>query len=144
MEILPVITVSELEDLTMNDELITICQSQPANASKIINQVSIRLWNKIDKEIFYDEERGMYRIPEDLKYACANLCESFYTYSIKEWNNNGTSRKVSERIDDYSITYSDSSSAYTFFGVPTDSDIIAIIEAYSWVTGKGYRNVNLH
>ena len=144
MEILPVMTVPELEDLTMNDELINICQTQPFNASKIINQVSIRLWNKIDKDIFYNEATDEYEIPEDLKYACASLCESYYTYSIKEGNNNATSRKVSERIDDYSITYSDSQSAYTFFWIPTDSDIIAIIEAYSWIIWKWYRYVNLH
>lgn len=144
MEILQVMTVTELEELTLNDELISICQSQQYEASKIINQVSIRLRNKIDKEIFYNKETEEYDIPEDLKLAWASLCESVYTYSVKEKNNNATSKKLSERIDDYSITYSDSTSAYTFFGIPTDSDVIAIIEAYSWTTGKGYWNIHLH
>lgn len=144
MEILPVITVAELEDLTLNNELIEYCQNQPYNASKIINQVSIRLWNKIDKEIFYNQDTEEYEIPEDLKYACSSLCESYYTFAVKEWNNNATGRKVSERIDDYSITYSEVQNAYTFFWIPTDSDIIAVIEAYSWITGKGYWYINLH
>lgn len=144
MEILPLMTVTELEDLTMNDDLITLCQSQPFNASKIINQVSARIRNKVDKEIFYDEWTEQYIIPDDLKYACASLCESYYTYSVKEQNNNATGRKVSERIDDYSVTYSENQSAYTFFGIPTDSDIIAVIEAYCWITWKGYWNIHLH
>lgn len=144
MEILPVMTVAELEEITLNQELLEYCYSQSYNATKIINQVSVRIRNKIDKEIFYDEATEQYIIPDDLKYACSSLCESYFTYAVKEWNNSATSRKLSERIDDYSITYSDSTSAYTFFGIPTDSDIIAIIEAYCWITGKWYWNINLH
>ena len=144
MEILPIETVAELEELTLNEELINLCQTKPHNTAKIINQVSAKIRNRIDKEIFYDEQSDSYIIPDDLKIACASLCESLYTYSVKNGMNNATSRKTSERIDDYSITYSDSQSAYTFFWIPTDSDIIAIIEAYSWMTGKGYWNINLH
>lgn len=144
MEILPVITVAELEDLTLNQSLIEICQTQPYTASKIINQVSIKIRNRVNQEIFYDDSSDTYLIPTDLKLACASLCENFYVYAIKEWNSSATWRKISERIDDYSITYSDSGSAYTFFGIPTDSDIIAIIEAYSWIIGKWYWNINLH
>ena len=143
MEILPVMTATELEELTLNDELIELCQSQPYNASKIINQVSIRLWNKIDKEIFLNEDTNEYEIPEDLKRACASLCESLFICD-KEKNTVANKKVMSEKIDDYSITYSDSTSAYTFFGIPTDSDIIAVIEAYCWITGKWYRYINLH
>ena len=144
MEILPVMTVTELEELTLNDELIELCQTQPYNASKIINQVSIKIWSKIDKEIFYDEWTARYIIPEDLKYACSQLCENLYVYAIKEKNSEASKNVLSERIDDYSITYSDSKFAYTFFGIPTDSDAIAIIEAYCWITGKWYWNINIH
>lgn len=144
MEILPIITVEELENLTMNDELLSICQSEPFTASKIINQVSIKIRNKIDKEIFYNPVSDGYDIPADLKYACSSLCECFYTYSIKEKNNSASKKITSERIDDYSYTYSESQSAYTFFGIPTDSDVIAIIEAYCGLNGKGFWNINLH
>ena len=144
MEVLPIMTVIELEDLTMNDELLSICQSQPYNASKIIKQVSIKIRNKIDKEIFYNPDTKEYEIPDDLKYACASLCECYYTYAVKGKGNSASKKVVSERIDDYSYTYSDSQSAYTFFGIPTDSDIIAIIESYSGIVGKWFWNINLH
>jgi len=144
MEILPIETVQELEDLTLNAELLNLCQTKPYETAKIIKQVSAKIRSRIDKEIFYNEVANEYIIPEDLKIACASLCESVYTYSIKEWNNNATSRKTSERIDDYSITYSDSQSAYTFYWIPTDSDVIAIIEAYSWIIGKWFWDINLH
>lgn len=144
MEILPIETVQELENLTLNDELLTLCQTKPYDTAKIILQVSGKIRSRIDKEIFYDEETDGYIIPDDLKIACASLCESVFTYSVKEWYNNATSRKVSERIDDYSITYSDSKSAYTFYWIPTDSDVIAIIEAYSWITGRWFWKINLH
>lgn len=144
MEILPIETVQELEDLTLSEELVNLCQTKPHDTAKIIKHVSAKIRNRIDKEIFYDEGTDSYIIPEDLKVACASLCESVYTYSVKEWQNNATSRKVSERIDDYSITYSDSQSAYTFFWIPTDSDVIALIEAYSWISGKWYWNIHLH
>lgn len=144
MEVLPVLSVTELESLTLNDELVEYCQSKPNDTKKIINWVSIKLRNKIDKNIFYEQETEEYNIPEDLKLVWASLCESVYTYSIKEKNNNATGRKISERIDDYSITYAENQSAYTFFWIPTDSDIIAIIEAYSDMSGEGYLNINLH
>ena len=144
MEITPVMTVAELQDLTLNDELLSICSSDNLKAVKIISQVSARLWNKIDKEIFFDEDMNTYNIPTDLKVVCASLCESYYTYFVKEGMNSAARKKLSEKIDDYSITYSDSSSAYTFFWIPTDSDVIAMIEAYSGMTGKGYWLVNLH
>lgn len=144
MEVLPIMTVTELEDLTINEELLNICQSQPYNASKIITQVSIKIRNKIDKEIFHNPVNWEYEIPDDLKYACASLCECYYTYAVKEKGNSASKKVVSERIDDYSYTYSDSQSAYTFFGIPTDSDIIAIIESYSWIVWKGYWGINLH
>lgn len=143
MEILPVMTVAELQDLTLNEELLSICSSDYQKVSKIINAVSIRIRSKIDKEIFYDEENDLYIIPEDLKLACASLCESLYICD-KEKTNVASKKVLSERIDDYSITYSDSQSAYTFFGIPTDSNIIAVIESYSWIVGKWYWNIHLH
>jgi len=144
MEILPIMTVIELQDLTLNQDLLDLCSSNYSDAVKIINAVSVRIRNKIDKEIFYNENTGEYDIPDDLKYACSSLCESYYTYYVKEKSNNASKRVLSEKIDDYSITYSDSQSAYTFFGIPTDSDVIAMIEAYSWITWKGYWNIHLH
>ena len=143
MEILPVMTVAELQDLTLNDELLNICSSDYQKASKIINGVSIRIRSKIDKEIFYDEESDSYIIPDDLKYACVSLCEGLYIID-KEKNNVASKKVLSERIDDYSITYSESQSAYTFFGIPTDSNVIAVIEAYSWIIWKWYWNIHLH
>lgn len=144
MEIIPVITVEELQDLTMNDDLLTVCSSAEWTALKIINQVSVRIWNKIDREQFYNQVAEEYVIPEDLKLACASLCESYYTYYIVDKNNNATKKVASERIDDYQYTYSTSESAYSFFGIPTDSNIIAILEAYSWVVWEWFWNVNLH
>lgn len=143
MEILPIMTVAELQDLTLNDELLNLCSSDYQKVSKIINAVSVRIRNKIDKEIFYDEESDSYIIPDDLKYACASLCEGLYICD-KEKNNVASKKVLSERIDDYSITYSESQSAYTFFWIPTDSNTIAIIEAYCGITGKWYWNIHLH
>lgn len=144
MDITPIITVAELKDLTMNEDLITYCNSKEAEALKMIKQVSIRVWWKIDKEIFYDEETEGYIFPDDLKYAVASLCESYYTFWIVEKNNNATKKVVSERIDDYSYTYSDSNYAYTFFWIPTDSNVIAVIEAYCGIVGKWYWKIHLH
>lgn len=144
MDITPIITVSELKDLTMNEDLLTYCTEKESEALKMIKQVSIRVFWKINKEIFYDEDTDSYIFPDDLKLAVASLCESYYTFEIVEKNNNATKKVVSERIDDYSYTYSDSQYAYTFFGIPTDSNVIAVIEAYSWLIGKWYRNIHLH
>lgn len=144
MDITPIITVAELQDLTMNEDLLSICTNKPTDATKIINQVSIRLWGKIDKEIFYDEANETYVFPDDLKLACASLCECYYTYFIKEKNNQASSKLTSEKIDDYSYTYASSESAYSFFGIPTDSNVIAVIEAYTGIVGKGYWLINLH
>lgn len=143
MEILPIMTVAELQDLTLNDDLLGICSSDYSKASKIINWVSVRIRTKIDKEIFYDEETDSYVIPDDLKYACASLCEGLYICD-KEKTNVASKKVVSERIDDYSISYSENQSAYTFFGIPTDSNVIAVIESYSWIVGKWYWNIHLH
>lgn len=144
MDITPIITVAELQDLTMNEDLLKYCSEHSEEALKMIKQVSLRVFSKIDKEIFYVEDENTYEFPEDLKLAVSSLCESYYTFWVVDKNNNATKKVVSERIDDYSYTYSDSQYAYTFFGIPTDSNVIAVIEAYSWLIGKWYRTIHLH
>jgi len=144
MDITPIITVAELKDLTMNESLVNYCTEKESEALKMIWIVSTKVWSKIDKEIFYDEDTDWYIFPDDLKMAVASLCECYYTFWVVEGNNSASKKVVSERIDDYSYTYSDSDYAYTFFWIPTDSNVIAVIEAYSGIVGKWYWNIHLH
>lgn len=142
MEFLPIITVEELQELSLNEELLTIFSSDSKTALKIINTVSTKLLSQIDKEIFYDKETEDYIFPTDLKVACVCLCESYYSYYVKEWMNNSSKKIISERIDDYSYTYSDKDSEYNFFWIPTDKKTLDLIDTYSWIIWMGRREVH--
>lgn len=147
MEIIPILTIAELENLTMNEKLLNVCQEKPETALKIINQVSVRMRGKVCPEMFRKEENSdtpEYEFPQVLKMIWASLCESYYQYFIVDKSNDATRKLVSEKIDDYQYTYSDSTSWYSFFGIPTDKNILDMLERYDCKGWKGFREINLH
>lgn len=146
-DLLVILTVDDLAELTMNSDLETLCLEEPNKAEKYINQITAKVWTMIDKDQFLENDE--YIIPDDLKIAVGNLIDSYYTYSIVGKNNAGSSKKTSysEKIDDYSISESyaesNSSSAYSLFGIPIDKSSLFILMSYMndepW-----FWNVNLH
>ena len=145
MEILEIVTVQDVKDRTVNQELAGLCDTEPETVTKYIKHISAKIWSKIDQEIFRVWEN--YEIPSDLKMACISLIDSFYNYTIVGGNMNGTNKRTSytEKIDDYSIseTFSENS-AFTFYGIPTDWDVLDILKRYMRSESRGLWNVNIH
>lgn len=126
-----IVTPSEIAEGTVNPELIELYETDAGQVTlaKYEKIVANKIWAKVDPEQFNDGN-GNYVIPEDLKIAAISLIDSFYTYTVVQWLNAG-SRKVTQRkIDDFSETYSDSTSAFAYFGIPTDGDILDILKKY--------------
>lgn len=141
-----IVSLQEVSELTSSKEIEELCSSNPSKVQKIINQITVKVRAKIDKEQFL--ENSSYNIPEDLKIATVCLIDSFYVYSVKEWQSIASWRRTSykETIDDYSIseTYSDSSrSAFDYFWIPIDQYSLTILMSYmdsnTWLW-----NVHLH
>lgn len=140
-----IVSVDELAEATTNKELEALCFSEANTVKKYINQVTAKVRAKIDKEQFKVWES--YDIPDDLKLATVWLIDSFYVYSVKNWQSVATWKRTSysETIDDYKIseTYSETTSAFDYFWIPIDQYSLTILMSYmdddSWV-----RNINLH
>lgn len=141
-----IVSLKEVEAFTWNDEIEEMCSSNPSKVQKIINQITAKIWAKINKDQFLDN--GVYYIPDDLKIATVWLIDSFYVYTVKNWQSVATWKKTSykETIDDYSVseTYStESKSAFDYFWIPIDQYSLIILMSYMdddvW-----FWNVNLH
>lgn len=145
MEILEIVTVQEIKERTTIQELATLCDEKPETVNKYIKIISAKIRTKIDQEIFKVGEN--YEIPSDLKMACISLIDSFYNRTIKAGNTGGKMQRTSytEKIDDYSIseTYSENN-VFSFYGIPTDGDVLDILKKYMSNESRGLWNINLH
>ena len=138
-----IITAEELREWSINQDLIDLADNQ---IDRYINIVCAKIRSKIDGEQFKNEE-GVYVYPEDLKLATINLVDNFYAYfvQLKQTEAMGKRTSYTEKIDDYSISESfETTSAFSFFGIPTDLEILKILEKYMDSDQYGFWNINLH
>lgn len=138
-----IITAEELREWSINQDLIDLADNQ---IDRYINIVCAKIRSKIDREQFKNEE-GVYVYPEDLKLATINLVDNFYAYfvQLKQTEAMGKRTSYTEKIDDYSISESfETTSAFSFFGIPTDLEILKILEKYMDSDQYGFWNINLH
>lgn len=138
-----IITPTELREGSINQDLI---EETDATLTKYINIVSAKIRSKVDEEQFKNEE-GVYVYPEDLKLATINLVDNFYAYfvQLKQTEAMGKRTSYTEKIDDYSISESfETTSAFSFFGIPTDLEILKILEKYMDSDQRWFRNIIPH
>ena len=140
-----IVSVDELAEATTNKEIENLCSTEPNTVKKYINQVTAKVRAKIDKEQFKVWES--YDIPDDLKLATIWLIDSYYVYSVKNWQSVATWKRTSysETIDDYKIseTYSETTSAFDYFWIPIDQYSLTILMSYM-DDDSGVWNINLH
>ena len=144
MTVNAIITPQELIEWSINQDLIDLTYEE---MGKYINIVSARIWAKIDEDQFKKED-GTYEYPADLKLATISLVDSYYAYAVQLGMSSATGRRTSrsEKIDDYQITeaYDVSSSAFSFYGIPTDLEILDILKKYMSADSYGFRDIDLH
>lgn len=141
-EVNPIITAEELREWSINQDLID-CSDEILE--KYIKIVSAKIRAKIDEEQFNVD--GEYEYPWDLKIATISLVDNYYVYSVQLKQSAVTGKRTSytEKIDDYSISESyDNSSAFSFYWIPVDMDILDILKKYMESDQFGFWNVNLH
>lgn len=138
-----IITPAELREWSINQDLI---EEKDETLTKYIKIVSAKIRTKIDEEQFTtDGETYVY--PEDLKIATISLVDNYYAYfvQLKQTEAMGKRTSYTEKIDDYSISETfENTSAFSFFWIPTDTDIIDILKKYMEVEEYWFRNVDLH
>lgn len=139
-----IVTPEEIAEGTVNQELIDLSETEAGKAKLVKYEkiVATKIWAKVDAEQFKNDD-GTYTIPEDLKQAAISLIDSFYSYSVVQGQNAGTKKVTQRKIDDFSETYSDNASAFTYFGIPTDGDILDILKKYMGSLEWGYWDVNI-
>ena len=138
-----IITPAELREWSINQDLI---EEKDTVLTKYINIVSARIWTKIDEEQFKNSD-GTYTYPEDLKIATISLVDNYYAYfvQLKQSEAKGKRSSYSEKIDDYQITEAyDTTSAFSFFWIPTDLQILDILKKYMATEEYWFWNIDLH
>ena len=138
-----IITVDELREGSINQDLI---EEWDNKLTKYINIVCAKIRTKIDEEQFKIEE-GTYIYPEDLKIATISLVDNYYAYFVQLKQTEATGRRTSytEKIDDYSISETfESTSAFSFFWIPTDLQILDILKKYMESEEYWFWNIDLH
>lgn len=138
-----IVTPAEIAAKTVNQGLLDLYSTEQWQAQMVKYEsiVADKIWSRIDAEQFKDGEN--YVIPEDLKIATISLIENFYTYAVVEKQNNATKKVTSRKIDDFSETYSENQSWFSYFGIPTDAETVDILNKYMGVYGKGFRAVHV-
>ena len=137
-----IITPAELREWSINQELI---ECDDTTLSKYIKIVSAKIRTKIDEEQFNND--GEYEYPWDLKIATITLVDNYFAYFVQLKQSAVTGKRTgyTEKIDDYSIREEyDTSSAFSFYGIPADMDILDILKKYMETDQYGFWNVNLH
>ena len=137
-----IITPAELREWSINQELI---ECDDTTLSKYIKIVSAKIRTKIDEEQFNND--GEYEYPWDLKIATITLVDNYFAYFVQLKQSAVTGKRTgyTEKIDDYSIREEyDTSSAFSFYGIPADMDILDILKKYMETDQFGFWNVNLH
>jgi len=143
MSVNAIITPAELREWSINQDLI---DTTDANLTKYINIVSAKIRAKVDEEQFTTDGET-YEYPDDLKLATINLVDNYFAYFVQLKQSAVTWRRTSytEKIDDYSISEEyDTSSAFTFYGIPVDMDVLDILKKYMDSDQWGIWNVVLH
>lgn len=138
-----IITPAELREWSINQDLI---EEKDTVLTKYINIVSARIWTKIDEEQFKNSD-GTYTYPEDLKIATISLVDNYYAYfvQLKQSEAKGKRTSYTEKIDDYTITEAyDTTSAFSFFWIPTDLQILDILKKYMATEEYWFWNIDLH
>ena len=140
-----IVTPAEILEGTVNPDLIDLGSTEAGllQIAKYEKIVASKVRAKINSEQFKKED-GTYDIPEDLKLATISLIDSFYSYSVQWGANNGTKKVTSVKIDDFSENYSENASAFMYFGIPTDGDILDILKKYMEAREWGFWEINLH
>lgn len=138
-----IVTPEEIAEATINQDLIDLADTESGKATleKYEKIVANKIRAKIDAEQFKNGDT--YDIPEDLKIAAVSLIDSFYTYSVVQGMNNGSNKVKQRKIDDFSETFSDSVSPFSYFGIPTDWDILDILKKYMNKEEWGFWDVNI-
>lgn len=138
-----IITPAELREWSINQDLI---EEKDTVLTKYINIVSARIWTKIDEEQFKNSD-GTYTYPEDLKIATISLVDNYYAYfvQLKQSEAKGKRTEYTEKIDDYTITEKfETTSAFSFFWIPTDLQILDILKKYMATEEYWFWNIDLH
>ena len=138
-----IITAEELREWSINQDLIDLSDNQ---IDRYINIVSNKIRAKIDEEQFTTDGET-YEYPADLKLATISLVDNYYAYFVQLKQSTVTGRRTgyTEKIDDYTITENfDNTSAFTFFWIPVDLDILDILKRYMDSDQYGFRNIDLH
>ena len=138
-----IITAEELREWSINQDLIDLADNQ---IDRYINIVSNKIRAKIDEEQFTIDGET-YEYPADLKLATISLVDNYYAYFVQLKQSAVTGKRTgyTEKIDDYSITENfDNASAFTFFWIPVDMDILDILKRYMDSDQYGFWNVNPH
>ena len=138
-----IVTPEEIAEATINQDLIDLADTESGKATleKYEKIVANKIRAKIDAEQFKNGDT--YDIPEDLKIAAVSLIDNFYTYAIVEGQSAASKKVTSRKIDDFSETFSESTSPFTYFWIPTDGDILDILKKYMHQEEWGFWNVNI-
>ena len=139
-----IVTPEEIAEGTVNQDLIDLSETDAGQLTlaKYEKIVAAKIWAKVDAEQFNDGNDN-YIIPEDLKIAAISLIDSFYTYAVVQWYNNGSNKVKQRKIDDFSETFSDTTSAFSYFDIPTDGFVLDILKKYMGSTEWGYWDVDI-
>lgn len=143
LKMVVIVTPEEIAEATINQDLIDLADTESGKATleKYERIVANKIRAKIDAEQF--KNGNTYDIPQDLKIAAVSLIDNFYTYAIVEWQSAATKKVTQRKIDDFSETFSDSVSPFSYFGIPTDWDILDILKKYMHQEEWGFWNVNI-
>jgi len=110
---------------SINFELIEECWKDPGQIIKLIKYVDNKIFARIDRDLFSDEEEiPTYIYPEDLQLVEMYLVENLFEYRKVEKQMRFNS---SIKIDDLTQTFK---SIETFWGIPTSDEIELILESY--------------
>ena len=139
-----IVTPEEIIEGTINPDLIDLYDTPAGKASlaKYENIVASKVRAKINSDQFKKED-GTYEIPDDLKMATISLIDSYYIYAVVNKENSASKKVTEKKIDDFTIRYSDNESAFSYFGIPTDGDILDILKKYMGTRERGYRDVDI-
>jgi hypothetical protein len=110
-----IVTPEEIIEGSVNPALIDLYDTEAGKATLVKYEkiVASKIRAKINSEQFKDGDE--YIIPDDLKMAAISLIDSYYIYAVVNKENSATKKVTQKKIDDFSITYSDNASAFSYF-----------------------------
>ena len=129
-----IITLAELNALTINADLQAAIVATPALIQSYIDYVSSKVLLYIKcTDIFLNDDWVTYTYPDDLKEATAFLVESLYLlksdWALNEANTDMLMWVKSKKVDDFSVSYG-AWVQQAFFGIPALPEYIDILDSY--------------